>query len=75
MIEEVPLPVNTGFFGDDFFPLGNDPSHIVVWRKGNQRMDVVGHQDEQVPPPVAASHAKLDRFEYCPGNIGDTELV
>ena len=52
VLEEIVLPDNTKVLGGPFLPLADDAAHRLRGRrKRKQRVEVVGHEQEQIGPP------------------------
>jgi hypothetical protein len=75
VIEEISLPKNPEFASGEFLPLSDDARHLLVAGKGCQGVQMIGHQQDQVHPPIPAPLSKTNRFEQRRRQLGVTELV
>ena len=75
VIEEIALPFNAKLRGRIMFPITDDLDHLAVWRKREQRMEMIRHQKKDMYPPIAALLAKSYRVEQAGGDRRHAELV
>ncbi len=75
MIKEIPLPPDTCALGDVFLPTCNDLRVIPILRKGNQGMQMIGHQQPEMHMPVATFLPEIQRLPDDGGDRIMTKLV
>jgi hypothetical protein len=76
MLEKIILPDNSEFFGGPFLPLGYDqPDCSVGRRKREKRVEMIGHQQEQIRPLQKLHLPTADRFNQVLGDHRPGELI
>jgi len=64
MFKKVALPVDADGFGGPFLPFtDNQLDRLAGRREGNQGVDVIGHEQENMRPPKSLLQAMLDGFK------------
>src|SRR6266540_2673004 len=77
MLEEITLPGNAEFFCCPFLPFtDNQFERFARWRKRQQRMQMVRHEQEQIRPPQELFLPVTDGFKQSLGDdVGQRELI
>jgi len=76
VFEEITLPANAQGFGRPFFPFADDElDGFVGWRKGNQRVNMIGHEQKDIRPPKTLLLPMPDRFKQRLGDSVGGQLI
>ena len=75
MIEEIPLPVQGKFLGDELFPFEDDLPHGFLLREGCQHVEMIRHQNEEVQPPIAMRMPEGRAFPNDAGVLREAKLI
>jgi len=76
MLEEIALPANAHGLGRPFFPLADDELDAFAgWRKGNQGVNMIGHEQENMRPPKSLLLPMPDGFKESRRNSVRGKLV
>jgi hypothetical protein len=58
MVKVTILPDDTVFLGMKVFLITDDPTHVLVWRKRQQGMQMIAHQKKQCDMPALLRFVK-----------------
>ena len=76
VLEEIPLPDNASFLGRPFLPFADDGfERLARWRKRNQRVNMIGHEEEKIRPPQKFFLPVTNGLEEVCGNVRYCELI
>jgi len=76
VFKEITLPAYTHGFGRPFFPFADDElDGFVGWRKGNQRVNMIGHEQKDIRPPKTLLLPMPDRFKEWLGDLVGGQLI
>lgn len=75
MIKEIALPHDPEVGCRIMLPLSDDGQHVLLGRERNQCMDVIGHQEDEMCPPIVLLIAKRNRVEQLLGDRLVAELI
>ena len=76
MFKEVALPADAGLLGRPFFPLAHHRlQRLAGRREGNQRVQMIRHQEKNVRPPKKFLLPVTDGFKQTDGNLRPGEVV
>jgi len=75
VIEKVALPGDAEVPGGVALPVADDPRHRTVGTEHHEGMNVVGHEEEQPRPPIAALCPDEDALRQARGRRGNCQLV
>ncbi|HNQ74664.1 MAG TPA: hypothetical protein PKN95_13820 [Verrucomicrobiota bacterium] len=76
MFKKIALPADADFFCRPFLPFADDAlDGFVGRRKGNQRVQMIRHQQKQMRPPQESFLPMADSLEQTNGNFRRGELI
>jgi hypothetical protein len=76
VFEKIALPADARGFSRPFLPFAdNQPDWFVGWGKGNQGVNMIGHEQEYMWPPKALFLPVPDRFKECFGDFVGGQLI
>ena len=76
VLEEIALPANARGLGRPFFPFADDePDAFAGWRKGNQGVNMIGHEQENMRPPKSLLLPMPDGFKESRRNFVRGQLA
>ena len=76
VFEEITLPANAQGLSRPFLPFADDElDGFVGWWKGNQCMNMIGHEQKDIRPPKILLLPMPDRFKECIGDLVGGQLI
>ena len=76
MFKEITLPADANVLGRPFFPFADDALYgFTRWREGNQGVNMIGHEQEQIRPPKPFLLSMPEGFEESRRNFIYGQLV
>ena len=76
MLEEIALPANAHGLGRPFFPFADDElDGFAGWRKGNQGVNMIGQEQENMRPPKSLLLPMPDGFKESRRNFVRDQLA
>ena len=76
MLKEIPLPNDADYFRRPLLPFTDDGlQRLAGGRKGNQRMQMIRHQQKNVRPPQKLFLSVTDGFKQSRGDFRQSKLV